>query len=127
MSPPSGERAAPLLAPELVQKILRSALHSCRAATRSPKVVPGQGEGRRSEGGGGDVADKVFKVFSQDRFCSVLRSRSSTKTGFKIFSQDGKWVHQRFVEQIHDVAWRGSGDAVLRREEAHEVLWKPGH
>ena len=55
---------APLLAPEPVQKILRSTFPSCRAAHCNPKRVPGQGRAARL----------VFKVLSQDSdaaFCGA--------------------------------------------------------
>ena len=70
----------------------------------------------------------VVKIFSQDsvlqRFVEQIIDEDMVEEIFKVFSQDSEWVHQRFVEQNHEAAWRG---AVLRREEAHEVPRKPGH
>ena len=79
----------------------------------------------------------VVKVFSQDsvlqRFVKqIIDEDVGTEEIFKVFSQDGEWVHQHFVEQTTKrrhapAAWRGSDGVVLRREDAQEVHLKPGH
>ena len=97
-----------------VQKIVRSTYLLAGRCPGAPEWVAGQGRAGGA-GGCGGVAVKVFKVFSQDRFCSVLWGRSSrtwTRRRSSRFSSRTMWV-------FNSASWsrtakRGSGGAVLR-------------
>ena len=76
--------------------------------------------------GRGRARRLVFKVFFQDKFCSVLRSRSSRTWVWKRSSRFSPRTASGFNSASRSRTMKPGG-AVLRREEAHDVPWKPGH